>query len=123
MGTDPAVIEDGTFLRLGPSCHAPQMIFRLTACRDATEIRALWDLPIWNIEAIDLTEAPSLAEIPAPARHTASGLIWVAWFLSRYRWAAVGSIAVFACVGLLALSSGYVNSPQGSNSENKSLRD
>jgi hypothetical protein len=122
LGEDPAIIEDGTLLKLGPSGHAPQMVFRLTTCTDATEIRALWDLPVWNIEEIDPTKEPSLSEVPAPARHTASGLIWVAWFLARYQWAAVGSIAVFA-FGLLALSSGYVTIPEAIHHDNKTLRD
>ncbi len=121
LGDDPAIIEDGTLLKLGPSGHAPQLVFRLTVCRDATEIRALWDLPVWNIEEIDPTKEPSLSEVPAPARQTASGLVWVAWFLARYQWAAVGSISLLV-VGLLALGSGYVNLPHGFNEDNKTLR-
>jgi hypothetical protein len=120
LGVDPVVVADGTLLKLGDAAYGPQMILRLTGCKYATEIRLLWELPIWDREDEE-PEEPHLGA--ASARHTAEGLMWIAWFLTRYRWAAVGAIAVFS-IGLLALSAGHIKIPQGTNHDNNTtLRD
>jgi hypothetical protein len=120
LGESPVLIQDGTLFKLGSSGHHPQVVFRLQTCCDATEIRSFWDMPIWGVGEPDPNLGPSLSEIPSPARHTASGLLWLAWFLTRYRWAAVGAILLLS-LGLFSLSSGYITIPQ-SNNDNKTLR-
>jgi hypothetical protein len=120
LGDSPVLIQDGTLFKLGDSDHSPQMVFRLQTCCDITEIRSFWDMPIWGFDETAPNKEPSLSEIPGPARHAASGLVWIAWFLTRYKWAAVGAISLLS-VGLFVLSSGYIATPQSTN-DNKTLR-
>jgi hypothetical protein len=121
LGDSPILIQDGTLFKLGISDHSPQMVFRLQTCCDATEIRSFWDMPVWGNSDPDESPAPSLSEIPGPARHAAKGLVWLAWFLGRYQWAAVGAIALLSA-GLFSLSTGYITINQNNN-DSKDLRD